>query len=336
MSQMSMTQEEIDFLKKQLKAKLAAKQEKRYGANEILPLMRKHPEKFFKLDKRKALADLGYNTTANVDREIAAANDYRAKKGLKPLLTEGRYTNPETGRATDKSYTWTRSTEPKEGSSYHGKLDLHGVDWIRNRTTDAIEKDHRVAGYEQGDVSTAKGILGHELTHALTVKPDMDLYTRIGSSGPSYSSPFFDKWAKKISAAQYERLSYPELSAAEFAPPLAAMTRLEYQKTGKRITTPEQFDKKIAQYDAMSSDEKAAFRKSLPDEVSRFYGHLDTVTEGEPKSIQVWDDDVEKGLGKTISGKDRRKRFLDISRDMIPSLVKRQESTDKLLKRRRV
>ena len=177
------------------------------------------------------------------------------------------------------------------------------------------------------------GTLGHELTHAITRFDEDDLYNRIGSSGAGENAPSL---AKKIAKGQHFSLSYPEYDAWEYAPPLAALTRLEYQKTGKRITTPEQFDKKIAQYDAMSPEEKVQFRKSLPVEASRFYGHLDTVTDGAQHSIQAWDKDNPKGVGKTISGKDRRKRFLNISREMIPSLVKRQGAADKLLKRRRV
>ena len=312
-----------------------SKKPKTYSISETLRLMEDQPKDWHALDKRKSLAQLCYGSEANVVKEIAAANKYRSLKGKEPLVTEGRVTDPKTGKTADRSYIWTKATDkPTGGSSHNSPYNRLEADYIRNRTKSSISKKIPDDGYMGGEVKSPVEILGHELTHAIT-RHDITSDHALGRGQRRKDKGDLDYFgtAKK----QYRELSYPEYNPREFSPALAAMTRLEYQTTGKRITTPEQFDKKIAEYDAKSPEEKVAFRKSLPTEVSRFYGHIDTVSSPEAKDIKLWGIEGKKEkTGEKVRGPDRRKRFLDISRDMIPSLVKRQESADKLLKRRRV
>ena len=140
--------------------------------------------------------------------------------------------------------------------------------------------------------------------------------------------PFYDKLGKEKPRKSItdpvdlsrQKTTYPETSPSEFAPALAALTRLEYQKTGARIDTPEKFDKKIAEYDAMSREEKLAFRKKLPSEVSRFYGYLDTVSDPKAEDISLYGPEDDETPPVRYAGKDTRahtgKRFPVVKRDI--------------------
>lgn len=401
------------------------------------------------LDKKKALADLGYGSEKNVEEELRKANNYRGARGLPPLdINSKNYksqrdtskflvTKPDTSvidafeKGGSASYSYSQSD-----SSDRGQLNLP----LEPSTE---EVDSLVSGYLKGDVSTPEEILGHELTHSMN-RSEFPFYSKLGRGIPREDQldpsvegstlsnvkkydPKIDEYvAERVLTPASEvnredRITYPELSPNEFAPPLAAMTRLEYLKTGERIDTPEKFDKKIAEYDAMSSEEKLAFKKKLPTEVSRFYQYLDTVSDPQAEDIYLWgpeDDETpsvrnaktntvyhsnrmshklryagidikdyddmttpqrvafkkqlrDRKLRNTIraadyldsydkylkrnlkdnftkqyglkggekspvkvEGKDRRKRFLDISREMVPSLVEKEDSFEEAVNRR--
>lgn len=282
-----------------------------------------------KLDKRKALADLGYGSEKNVDEEVAAANEYRKLNNLPPLNMEGR-----------DSSVWFKPTEnPIGGSSYtYFPNSLNKQGYVTLRTKQSTSNPNKADGYLGGEVKSPVEILGHELTHSMT-RSESPLNKKLGATKPRKGDVDYvpiQGDGRKLTNAQLnkERTTYPEYSPREFAPPLAAMTRLEYQTTRERIDTPEKFDKKIAAYDAMSSEEKLAFKKNLPTEVSRFYNYLDTVSDPNAKGIRLWGTEGDKQMPVLIDGKDRRKRFLDISREMIPSLVEKEDSFEEAVNRR--
>ena len=366
----------------------------------VLRLIRKGDKAL--LDKKKALADLGYGSERNVDAELKKTNDYRGSRGLPPLdLSSKNY--KYVGNRQIVSKPDTTSVEVNRGDEdfyqFSSKyLDDDGEISI-SPDPETVEYNEKINGLLRGDVLTAESALGHELTHDLT-KSENPFNVKLGKSAEDHAI-------------------YPEYNPREFAPPLAAMTRLEYQQTGNRIDTPEKFDKKIAEYDAMSSEEKLAFRKKLPVEVSRFYGYLDAVSDPKAKDIYLQGPENDElplaryartntgyhGASKTlrdvgitikdyddmtaqqrvafkkglrdrkaprttkaanyldgydkflkrslkdnylkkhglkggekapvkVEGKDRRKRFLDISREMIPSLVEKDESFEEAINRR--
>jgi hypothetical protein len=290
----------------------------------------------FSMDKKDALADLGYGNRKNVEKEIAAANKYRRQSGMQRLNVGSGRDNVQVEYG-DGTYTFYPDDLDRVGSITTPESDIRQDDSKMNQEVNAFLK---------GDVTTPEGTIGHELTHDLTHKDTPKIY-QIGRakkfSSDTDKNKVYDKYAP----------TYPELTPREFAPPLAALTRHEYKTTGKRITNSNQFNKKVEDYLSKSDEEKLVFRKSLPSEVSRFYGYVDKVSSPDAKDIKVWgaynaklmkkrfpkqnlQPEVEReGEGGVIKGKDRFKRFMDISRDMIPALVKKQESVDKLLKRRR-
>jgi hypothetical protein len=290
--------------------------------SEVLKSLRKGEPAY--LDKRKALAQLGYGNKLVVDREVAAANAYRKEKDLRPLDMDPILVEP-----TDN---------PASGSHYNPNTKV-----IKNRTEKSTNKPSRIGGYLGGEEDSPEGVLGHELTHAIT-DPDFDRDYALGVGRPRTWKSYKDVDyvpvqgdGRKLTNEQLnkERVIYPEYSPREFAPPIAAMTRLAYQTTGERIDTPEKFDKKIAEYDGLSIEEKSAFKKNLPAEVSRFYNYLDTVSDPEAKDIRLWGTEgKDKQMPVRLEGKDRRKRFLDISREMIPSLVEKEDSFEEAINRR--
>lgn len=308
----------LERLQKQLKEEDALKAKSK-DISGVLKAARKGESAH--LDPRKGLAQLGYGRELAVDKEVAAANAYRKEKGLPPLNTD-----PITVKPTDN---------PASGSYYNPN-----EGYIKNRTEQSIAKPSQIYGYTGGEVESPVEVLGHELTHAMTDDDD-DIINAKGLAEPRRWKSGKDDYnyipigkTKSIAQTNYERATYPEYAVSEFAPPLAAMTRLAYQTTGKRIDTPEKFDKKIAEYDAMSSKEKSAFKKNLPTEVSRFYNYLDTVSDPEAEDLRLWGTDGANRNPVRLEGKDRRKRFLDISREMIPSLVEKEDSFEEAINRR--
>jgi len=276
-----------------------------------------------KLDKRKALADLGYGSEKNVDKEVDAADDYRKENKLPPLNMGPILVKP--------------SDNPASGSHFSPSKNL-----IKNRTEQSIAKPSRLNGYLGGEIESPVDILGHEMTHVMT-DPDWKRVEAYGRARPRRWGSYKDTDyvpvqgdGRKLTNEELnkERVAYPEYNPLEFAPPLAAMTRLEYQLTGKRVDTPEKFDKKVAEYDAMSSKEKLAFKKEVSAEVARFYNYLDIVSDPEAKDIRLWGTEGDKKTPTRLEGKDRRKRFLDISREMIPSLVEKEDSFEESVSRR--
>lgn len=282
-----------------------------------------------KLDKRKALADLGYGSEKNVDEEVAAANEYRKLNNLPPLNMEGR-----------DSSVWFKPTEnPIGGSSYtYFPNNLNKQGYVTLRTKQSTSNPNKADGYLGGEVKSPVEILGHELTHSMT-RSESPLNKKLGAAKPRKEDVDYvpiQGDGRKLTNAQLnnERVIYPEYNPREFAPPLAAITRATYLSTGERVDTPEKFDKVIAEYDAMSSKEKLAFKKEVPTEVARFYNYLDTVSDPEAKDISLWGTEGDKKTPTRLEGKDRRKRFLDISREMIPSLVEKEDSFEEAVNRR--
>jgi hypothetical protein len=282
-----------------------------------------------KLDKRKALADLGYGSEKNVDKEVAAADDYRKLNNLPPLNMKGR-----------DSSVWVKPTDNPKGPSWfkYWLNDLDKQGFIENRTKQSTAKPSMKYGTLGGEVITPVEVLGHELTHSMT-RSEAHLNKSLGASKPQKGDADYvpvqgDR--RKLTNEQLndERAVYPESHPREFAPPLAAMTRLEYQLTGKRVDTPEKFDKKVAEYGDMSSKEKLAFKKDLPLQAARFYNYLDTVSDPEAKDLMLWGTEGDKKTPVRLEGKDRRKRFLDISREMIPSLVEKEDSFEEAVNRK--
>lgn len=310
----------LERLQKKLKEEAALKAKSK-DVSGVLKSLRKGESAH--LDPRKGLAQLGYGTRLAVDKEVIKANAYRKEKGLAPLNMDPILVQP--------------SDNPASGSYFSPSKNL-----IKNRTEQSIAKPSRLNGYLGGEIKSPVGVLGHELTHAMT-EPDWGRDEKHGGAIPRTWGSYKDvdyvpiqTGGRKLTMEQLnsERVVYPEQDPREFAPPLAAMTRLEYQKTGKRIDTPEKFDKKIAAYDAMSSEEKLAFKKELPTQISRFYNYLDTVSDPKAKDIRLWGTEGDKRTPAFIEGKDRRKRFLDISREMIPSLVEKEDSFEEAVNRR--
>lgn len=312
----------LELLQKKLKEEAALKAKSK-DVSGVLKSLRKGEPAY--LDKRKALAQLGYGHKLVVDRERIKANRYRKEKGLAPLDMDPILVKPLDNPASSSHFSPSK------------KL-------IQNRTEQSIAKPSRLSGYLGGEVKSPVEILGHELTHAMAKHDARRDYDVLGGARPRTWGNYKDVDyvpiqidGRKLTNAElnWERASYPEYSPREFAPPLAAMTRLEYQTTGERIDTPEKFDKKIAEYDAMSREEQIAFRRKLPTEVSRFYGHLDTVSDPNAKPIRLWGTEgKDKRTPVFLEGKDRRKRFLDISREMIPSLVEKEDSFEEAVNRR--
>lgn len=243
------------------------------------------------LDKKKALADLGYGSERNVEEELEKANNYRGSRGLPPLDLSSKNYKYRNDRwlVTKPDTTSIEVTDAGESGrdvySYYPTADDHGKIGL-GLEPETIEYDSKINALLKGDILTPEGAVGHELSHALTRS----------------EFPFYDKLGK----SKERHITYPELDPAEFAPPLAALTRLEYQKTGERIDTPEKFDKKIAEYDAMSSEEKIAFRKKLPTEVSRFYGYLDAVSDPKAEDIYLQGPEKDETPPRRYAGKDTK------------------------------
>ena len=273
------------------------------------------------LDKKAALADLGYGSTKNVEAELKKANNYRGARGLPPLdISEGNFKFQDTPFRQLVSKPDASSIEAvaadKEGPSfiYRPSNPMAGILALDLEPSQA-EYDSRVNAILKGDVRTPKGALGHELTHAMTAS-EFPFYDKLGKEKPrkSITDPV------DLEEVNATKITYPEVAPSEFAPALAALTRLEYQKTGARIDTPEKFDKKIAEYDAMSREEKIAFRKKLPAEVSRFYGYLDTVSDPKAEDISLYGPEDDETPPVRYAGKDTRahtgKRFPFVKRDI--------------------
>jgi hypothetical protein len=272
------------------------------------------------LDKRKALAQLAYGNPIVVDRERIKANRYREEKGLPPL---------------DMDPVLVEPTDNPTGGSQHDPNTMV----IKNRTEQSVARPSRINGYLGGEIKSPVEILGHEMTHAMT-GPDWERDYALGRARPrrwgshkdvDYVPIGQNKTNEELNNA---RVTYPEYNPREFAPPLAAMTRAVYLQTGERIDTPEKFDKIIADYDAMSPEEKSAFKKNISSEVSRFYNYLDVVSDPKAKDIRLWGTEGDKQMPVRLEGKERRKRFLDISREMIPSLVEKEDSFEEAINRR--
>ena len=70
----------------------------------------------------------------------------------------------------------------------------------------------------------------------------------------------------------------------------------------------------------MSSEEKLAFRKKLPVEVSRFYGYLDTVSDPKAEDISLYGPEDDETPPRRYAGKDNYehtgKRFSFVKRDI--------------------
>lgn len=311
----------LERLQKKLKEEAALKAKSKDVSGVLKSLRKGEPAH---LDPRKGLAQLGYGNKLVVDREVAAANAYRKEKDLRPL---------------DMDPILVTSSETPTGSSSFSSQKNR----IKNRTEQSIAKPSRLNAYLGGEIESPVEILGHELAHAMT-EPDSDRgFDVLGGARPRTWGSYKDvdyvpitNDGRKLTNEELnlERVNYPEYDPREFAPPLAAMTRLAYQTTGERVDTPEKFDKKIAEYDAMSREEQIAFRRKLPTEVSRFYGYLDTVSDPKAKDIRLWGTEGDKQMPVRIEGKNRRKRFLDISREMIPSLVEKEDSFEESVNRR--
>jgi len=295
------------------------------------------------LDKKKALADLGYGSVKNVEEEVDAANNYRRSKRMPDLDMANPTVDVVKSLGRGGRYYPASDTiqTPTESQRHRPQVGLESVSGINELTE-----------------FTPEGVLGHELTHAIT-NSDTYKVRKLGHGRKPYEEGQLDPSVISSSGVQQpasevnmKRVTYPEYDPTEFAPPLAAMTRLEYQKTGKRIDTPEKFDKKVAEYDAMSSKEKLAFKKNLPVEVRRFYNYMDAVTDPKAEDVYMWgplfnlNEQGEMNIRRRgadeaggirpikIKGKDRRKRFLDISREMIPSLVEKEDSFEEAVNRR--
>jgi hypothetical protein len=99
----------------------------------------------------------------------------------------------------------------------------------------------------------------------------------------------------------------------------------------------------IKDYDDMTAPQRAAFKKQLRDRklrnTIRAADYLDSYDEYLKRSLkdnfteQYGLNGGEKAPVK-IKGKDRRKRFLGISREMIPSLVDKKDSFEEAVNRR--
>lgn len=311
----------LERLQKQLKEEAALKAKSK-DVSGVLKSLRKGESAH--LDPRKGLAQLGYGTRLAVDKEVIKANAYRKEKGLAPLNMDPILVQP--------------SDNPAGGSHYSSQKNH-----IKNRTEQSIAKPNHLSGYLGGEIKSPVEILGHELTHAMTKHDARRDYDVLGGARPRRWGSYKDVDyvpiqgdGRKLTNEELnnERVTYPEFSPREFAPPLAAMTRATYLQTKERIDTPEKFDKVIAKYDAMSSKEKAAFKKEVPTEVARFYNYLDTVSDPKAKDIRLWGTEGDKQMPVGLEGKDRRKRFLDISREMIPSLVEKEDSFEEAINRR--
>lgn len=277
------------------------------------------------MNKRQALADLAYGRRSNVIKEVEAANQYRKNTGRKPLYIDRDKRRDILVKPAKDGRAYWSATEGYITSSY-------------NPTTE--EESDDAMGYMKGDVSSPAETIGHELTHDLT---DRD-YWDTGKLGRGYPKFSEDDGVEALKLNAEKGLVYPEMNPQEFAPALAALTRHEYKSTGKRITDPKHFDKKISDFLGKSPKERMIFRKGLPVEASRFYGYVDKLAAADVDNESRLDillkvdgskqRENDKATIKKVEGKDRLKRFLDISREMIPSLVKRQKSTDNLLRRR--
>jgi len=315
----------LEKLQKRLKEE-AALRAKSKDISGTLKLLRKGESAT--LDKRKALAQLGYGSELAVSKEVVSANAYRRSKEIPPLNMGGR----------DSTILVKPTEDPASGSSFNYWANLDKQGYIKNRTEQSTNKPSQINGYLGGEVDTPAEVLGHELTHSIT-RSESPLNNKLGSARPRKGDADYvpiqgDGRELTNEQLNYERATYPEYVPREFAPPLAAMTRLEYQLTGKRVDTPEKFDKKVAEYDAMDSEEKLAFKKNLPTEVGRFYNYLDTVSDPEAEDIRMWGTEGDKKMPTRLEGKDRRKRFLDISREMIPSLVESEDSFEESVSKR--
>lgn len=310
----------LERLQKKLKEEAALKAKSKDVSGVLKSLRKGEPTH---LDPRKGLAQLGYGTRLAVDKEVIKANAYRKEKGLAPLNMDPILVQP--------------SDNPAGGSYFSPSKNL-----IKNRTEQSIAKPSRINGYLGGETESPVEILGHEMTHVMT-DPDWKRVEAYGRARPRTWGSYKDvdyvpitNDGRKLTNEElnFERATYPEYSPLEFAPPLAAMTRATYLQTKERIDTPEKFDKKIAEYDAMSSKEKSAFKKEVPTEVARFYNYLDIVSDPKAKDIRLWGTEGDKKMPVRLEGKDRRKRFLDISREMIPSLVEKEDSFEEAINRR--
>lgn len=277
------------------------------------------------MNKIDALSDLGYGDRANVISEIAKANLYRHKNKMRRLAVEGDRANIEVRDRDEAAYVYDPTDESDP--------DYIQLDAQKNMPT---TKDSVNA--LTGRPITVEDVIGHELTHALVRNDAADLY-QIGRATPY-------KYDTDTEGYDKQDLTYPEFRPTEFDPALAALTRYEYQTTGKRITEPKQLQQKVDNFLKLSPEARDEFRQSLPEEVQRFYGYVDKLSSPERKDIKLWggynakvmrekfpERKLKTELKHTfapnkVSGKDRLKRFLEISKKRIPSLVRREDGTN--------
>ena len=108
----------------------------------------------FLMDKKDALAELGYGNRENVEKEIDAANKYRKKSGMQPLNVGGLRDKVQVKYGTG-SYTFYPNNLERAGS-----ITTHESD-IRHGDT---KMDKEVNAFLENGVSTPKETIGVDET----------------------------------------------------------------------------------------------------------------------------------------------------------------------------
>jgi len=169
-----------------------------------------------------------------------------------------------------------------------------------------------------GEAMDNKGTLFHELTHVLEGRDEQHI-----KINDYWKTRPGDGRSVVKSDENQKSMAYGEYASAEIFPPLTAITHEHFKTEGKRITTGKEYDKLVADYGAMTRKEKNDFVKKMSPEAARFYGYIDYLEE-EDKPIKIKNayGDVE-----TIEGGERLKRWHEINRKYIPSVVSVEPSS---------
>ena len=299
-----------------------SKRNKRGGYKELKKFLTKHTKaeakgvenKFvddvFSVDPYDALGDLGYGSREAAVAESEKADRYNEGAGYKYRVS-GHEKFPVNASSHDRKNSYL----PRYGSV--------------SISSGGGSRASKVNGYRvnrENSVDDVLGTFGHELTHKLTDNADDPEPEDIRATGGISASSGYD-----IGEGD---MIYPEYARSEEEPPLAAYQRHMFKTTGKRIESPEVYDKEMKKYDAMSQIEKKKFHEGLPKEVRRLFNYRDGLSKTKsdmsyvdfPRGRDAYyngdEADDDKTLIKTdVKGKDRLNRYDKRNRKKIPGLV---------------
>jgi len=120
---------------------------------------------------------------------------------------------------------------------------------------------------------TSKGVLGHELSHVMYPFERGDVERTPNRVSRPWRAAMMNLADRR--AVLSERRMYPEVSSFEFTPPAAAIQRHLYKTTGKRLESPEDYDKWIQSMEGVG--ESKSWQDPLPTELRRWLRYRENI-----------------------------------------------------------